>query len=125
MPRVQSVSLSASPPYQARPYQTVKLSAQATGGHNPEYAFYYRIPGRTGWRLIGDTGYSNVSTIYVYADAEFNTQIAVIARSKGSPSSYDTHHIIDYRFRWSATGSASSDLQELMKDNAEVYIIEN
>ena len=123
VPRVQSVSLTAHPYYQARPYQIITLIAQASGGHNPEYAFYFRIPGRTGWNLI--RGYSSANTISVYANGEFNVQIAVIAKSKGSPSSYDASRHIDYRFRWSAAGSGSSDLQELMKDNVEVYVIKN
>lgn len=123
VPRVQSVSLTAHPYYQARPYQIITLIAQASGGHNPEYAFYFRIPGRTGWNLI--RGYSSANTISVYANGEFNVQIAVIARSKGSPSFYDASRFIDYRFRWSAAGSGSSDLEEMMlREDIEVFVIE-
>ena len=94
IPPVETVSLTADPPSPSTPGTSITFTAEAEGGLNPEYAFYYRVLPGGSWNLARD--YSPDNSLNVTANVEGTYEVAVITRSSGSTAFYDKHEIIEY-----------------------------
>lgn len=91
---VSSVSLTATPSSPRPPGTNITFSAEADGGVNPEYAFYYRAKGTTTWTLA--RSYCTNNTFNATVNSAGDYEVAVIARSIGSKKFYEASDIINY-----------------------------
>ena len=94
IPPVETVSLTADPPSPSAPGTSITFTAEAEGGLNPKYAFYYRVKDSGPWVLA--RAYSTVNTFASTVNAVGEFEIAVIARSSGSTASREAYVIISY-----------------------------
>ena len=93
-PPVDSVSLIAVPESPTVPGEIVTFSAQAEGGFNPEYAFYYRSDTGSPWLLA--QGYSDENQLSVPIHRAGSYQVAAVARSAGSIATYEASQVLGH-----------------------------
>ena len=91
---VASVTLIAHPASPTAPGEEIIFTAEAIGGVNPEYAFYYRRAGTTAWILA--RGYSFKNTFSASPAAVGDYQVAAVARSAGSKETYEAFDTLDH-----------------------------
>ncbi len=95
---VQAVTLTTNPPSPAEPGQQVTFSAQATGGINPEYRFYYRKYPDGRWKPTGP--FSSTNTFSAAPNTTGDFEIGVLARSSGSILAYEAQYKILHSINW-------------------------
>ena len=103
IPPVETVSLTADPPSPSAPGKSITFTAEAEGGLNPEYAFYYRMLPGGSWTLARD--YSTDNTLTAAPTRQGEYYVGVRARSSGSSEQFEAEKVMNYWIKNVVVGS--------------------